>query len=109
MLPFDKFLREENAFTITDDHHESFNTLKADLIRATDLTLRLAKPGLQYVNLCDASFHGTGFVLQIEEYLVDRKSNTQKTYTPVLFGSRLLTTTQLKFSVCNLNAYHQNF
>ena len=99
LLPFYKLLRKENVFTITNDHHESLNTLKADLTRATDLTLRLAKPGLQFVILCDASFHGTGFVLMIEDYLIDQKGKTKKTYAPVSFGSRLFTTTQLKFSV----------
>ena len=99
LLPFYKVLRRENVFTITNDHHEPFNTLKADLTRATELTLRLAKPGLQYVILCDASFHGTGFVLMIEDYLIDQKRKTKKTYAPVSFGSRLFTTTQLKFSV----------
>ena len=99
LLPFYKLLRKENVFTITNDHHESLNALKADLTRATDLTLRLAKPGLQYVILCDASFHGTGFVLMIEDYLIDQKGKTKKTYAPVSFGSRLFTTTQLKFSV----------
>ena len=48
LLPFYKLLRKENVFTITNDH-ESLNTLKADSARATDLPLRLAKPGLQYV------------------------------------------------------------
>ena len=96
LLPFYKLLRKENAFTITNDHHESLNTLKADLTRATDLTLRLAKPGLQYVILCDASFHGTGIVLMSEDYLIGQKV---KTYAPVSFGSRLFTTTQLKLSV----------
>ena len=62
LLPIYKILRKGNVFTITNDHHESLNTSKADLTRATDLTLRLAKPGLQYVILCDASFHGIGFV-----------------------------------------------
>ena len=99
LFPFYKLLRKENVFTITNDHHESLNTLKADLTRATDLTLRLAKPGLQYVILCDASFHGTGFVLMIEDYLIDQKGKTKKTYAPVSFGLRLFTTTQLKFSV----------
>ena len=99
LSPFYKLLRKENVFTITNDHHESLNTLKADLPRATDLTSRLAKPGLQYVILCDASFHGTGFVLMIEDYLIDQKGKTKKTYAPVSFGSRLFTTTQLKFSV----------
>ena len=61
------FYAKKNVFTITNDHHESLNTLKANLTRATDLTLRLAKPGRQYVIFCDASFHGTGFVLVIEQ------------------------------------------
>ena len=99
LLPSYKLLRKENVFTITNDHHESLNTLKADLTRATDITLRLAKPSLQYVILCDGSFHGTGFVLMIEDYLIDQKGKTKKTYAPVSFGSRLFTTTQLKFSV----------
>ena len=99
LLPFYKLLRKENVFTITNDHHESLNTLKADLTRATDLTLRLAKPGLQYVILYDASFHGTGFVLMIEDYLIHQKGKTKKTYAPVSFGSRLFTTTQLKLSI----------
>ena len=59
LLPFYKLLGIENVFTATNDHHEHFNTLKADLTRATVLTLPLAKPGLQYVILCDASFQGT--------------------------------------------------
>ena len=90
LLPFYKIFRKENVFTITNDHHESLNTLKADLTRATDLTLRLAKPGLQYVILSDASFHGTGFVLMIEDHLIDQKGKSKKTYAPVSFGSRLL-------------------
>ena len=99
LLPFCKSLRKENVFTITNEHYESLNTLKADLTRATDLTLRLAKPGLQYVILGDPGFHGTGFVLKIEDYSIDQEGKTKKTYAPVSFGSRLFTTTQLKFSV----------
>ena len=76
-----------------------FNTLKTDLTRATGSTLRLAKPDLQYVILCDAKFQVTGFVLEIEDYLIDQKGQTKKTYVPLSFGSRLLTKTQLKFSL----------
>ena len=89
ILLFYKLLRKDNAFTITDDHHKTFNTLKVDLTRATDLTLRLAKPGLQYIILCDASFHGTGFVIMMEDYLIDQKGKPKETYAPVSFGSRL--------------------
>ena len=99
LLPSYKLLRKENAFSITNARHKSPNTLKADLTRATDLTLSLAKPGLQYVILCDNSFNGTGFVLMIENYLIDQKGKKKETYAPVFFGSRLFTTTQLQFSV----------
>ena len=73
--------------------------LKVDLTRATHLTLRLAEPGLKYVILYDKCFHGTGVVLMIEDYLFDQKGEAEKTYAPVTFGLRLLTTTQLNFSV----------
>ena len=54
--------------------------------------------GLQYVILCDASSHGIGFVLLVQDYLIDQKGKTEKTYAPVFFVSRLFTTTQLNFS-----------
>ena len=50
-------------------------------------------------SFCDASFHCTGFVLMIEDYPIDQKGKTKKTYAPVSFVSRLFTTFQLKFSV----------
>ena len=78
LLPFYRLLRKDTTFTITNDHHESLETLKSDLSRATNLTLRLAKPGLQYVILCDASYHGTGFVLMIEDYLQDQNGKEKK-------------------------------
>ena len=40
----------------------------------------------------------------IEDYLIDQKGKTKKINAPASFGSRLFTTTQLKFS-----AYIQNF
>ena len=98
-LPFYKLVRSENVFTITNDHLLSISNLNADLTRATDITFPLAKPGLQYVILCDASFHGTGFVLMVEGYFIDQKGKTKKTYAPVCFSSRLFTTTQLEISV----------
>ena len=96
---FTQFLRKKNIFKITNDHHESLNTLVADLTRDTDSTLRLAKPDLQYVILCDASFHGTGFVLMIKDYLIAQKGKSKKTYAPVFFDSKLFTATQLNFPV----------
>ena len=99
LIPFYKLMKKQIDFEITEDHYKNLETLKADLIQATTLTLRLPKPGLQYVILCDASYHGTGFVLMVEDYVKNEKNEEVKTYTPVSFGSRLFNTAQLKFSI----------
>ena len=33
LLPFYRLLQKENAFTVTNDHHECLDTLEADLTR----------------------------------------------------------------------------
>ena len=76
---------------------KSFETIKKDLLQATKTTLRLAKQGQQYVILCDASYYSSGFVLMIEDYLVE-KDGKKKAYAPVSFGSQLFNTSQLKTS-----------
>ena len=55
-----------------------FNTLKIGFTYATDSTLRFAKAESQYVVLCDACFHGSGFGLMVENYLVDQEGKTKK-------------------------------
>ena len=90
LLPFYKLLRKDVEFKTTTEHSEALDVLKTDLRNATNFTLRLAKPGLQYVLLCDASYHGTGFVLMIEDYLLDQQGSENKVYAPVSFGSRLV-------------------
>ena len=99
LLPFYRLLRKTTSFTIEDDHRSSFETLKTDLLRASNTTLRLAKPGKQFVILCDASYHGTGFVLMIEDYLNQDSTGAVKTYAPVSFGSKLFNSSQLKLSI----------
>ena len=75
------------------------NLIKKDLMEATNVTLRLPKPGLQYVILCDASYHGAGFLLMVEDYVNETGKKEKKTYAPVSFGSHLFNATQLKFSI----------
>ena len=99
LLPFYKLLRSDEEPTLTGEHEKNLQILKNDLSKATEMTLRLAKPGLQYVLLCDASYHGAGFVLMIEDYCKDQKLKEKKTYAPVAFGNRLFNTGQLKFSI----------
>ena len=57
------------------------------------------KPGLQYAIFCDASYHSSGFVLMIEDYVKNNKGETVKSYAPVSLGSKVFNTAQLKMSI----------
>ena len=87
LMPWYKLLRKDVEFELQDDHLKSFETIKKDLLQATKTTLRLAKPGRQYVILCDASYYSSGFVLMIEDYLVEKDGKKKQAYAPVSFGS----------------------
>ena len=60
-------MEKEAKLKVDETHVEALGVLKRDLLDETNTTLRLAKPGLQYVLLCDASYHGAGFVLMVED------------------------------------------
>ena len=99
LIPFYKLLRKNVAFEVTEEILDSFETLKEKLKTTATQTLRLAKPGLQYVILCDASYHSSGFVLMIEDYVKNVKGEDVKSYAPVSFGSKVFNTAQLKMSI----------
>ena len=48
-------LKKEAVIETSEEHVKALEVIKKDLMEATNLTLRLPKPGLQYVILCDAS------------------------------------------------------
>ena len=78
LMPFYHLLKKDRELEVTEEHRKSLATIKQDLLRATEITLRLPKPGLQYVILCDASYHGTGFVLMVEDYVKENNSGEKK-------------------------------
>ena len=98
LMPWYKLLRKDVEFTIEDEHLRSFDEIRKNLLQATKTTLRLAKPGQQYVILCDASYYSSGFVLMIEDYLEQKDGTKKQAYAPVSFGSQLFNTSQLKMS-----------
>ena len=98
LMPWYKLLRKDVDFALQDEHLESLETIKQDLLQATKTTLRLAKAGQQYVILCDASYYSSGFVLMIEDYLEQKDGTKKQAYAPVSFGSQLFNTSQLKMS-----------
>ena len=83
----------------TEDHVKALEVIKKDLMEATNVTLQLPKPGLQNVILCDASYHGAGFVLMMEDYVNETGKKEKKTYALVSSGSHLFNATQLNFSI----------
>ena len=91
LMPWYKLLRK-------DEHLKSFDNIKKDLLKATETTLRLAKPGQQYVILCDASYFCSGFVLMIEDYLEQNFGKKKQAYAPVSYGSQLFNASQIKMS-----------
>ena len=98
-IPFYELLQKSAFFSTSDRHQEALKQIRNALKKSTTVVLRFPKPGLQYVILCDASYHGAGYVLLFEDYLKDDKHREQKTYAPVFFGSKLFNKAQLKLSI----------
>ena len=99
LQPFFIILRKESEFLITDEHKTSLSTLKNDLAKACELSLKMAKPNCQFVIVSDASFYAAGFILLIEDYHEQSKNADEKSYAPVAFGSHLFSPAELKFSI----------
>ena len=96
--PFFKLLRKEKSFHNTNEHENSLEILKADLVKACNLSLKMTKPHCQFLIVCDASFYASRFILLIEEPH-DSSTEKSKTYAPVVFGSHLISPAQLKHSI----------
>ena len=99
LMPFYKLLRKNVSFELTEEILNAFDTLKEKLQTTTTQTLGLAKPGLQYAILCDASYHSSGFMLMTEDYVKNEQGESVKSYAPVSFGSKVFNTAQLKMSI----------
>ena len=100
LMPFYYLLMKDRELVTTEKHRKKLATIKQqDLLRATGITLRLPKPRQQHVILCNASYHGSVFVLMVGDYVKENNSTEKKTYLPLSFGSWLFASPQLKFSV----------
>ena len=96
LIPFYEPQRKIVLFEITDQIKNAFQRFRNKLEITTTQTLTLAKPGLQYAILCNASYHSSGFVLMIEDYVKNIQGQTVKFYTPVSFISKVINTAQPK-------------
>ena len=98
LMSFYKLLKKDAVIETTKEPVNALEVIMKDLMEATNVTLRLPKPCLQYVILCDASYHGAGFVLMVEDYVNGTGKKEKKKYAPVSFGSHLFNATQFNFS-----------
>ena len=92
LMPWYKLLRKDVEFLLEDEYLNSFDNIKKDLLKATETTLRLEKPGRQFVILCDASFYSRGFVFMVEDYLEQKDGKKKQAYAPVSYVSQLFNT-----------------
>ena len=61
--------KKDAVIEITEEQVKALDPIRNDLMEATNVTLRIPKPGLQYVLLCFASYHGASFVLMAAEFV----------------------------------------
>ena len=54
---------------LEDEHLKGLDNISKDLLKATETVFCVAKPGQQYVILCDASYYSSRFLLMLEDYL----------------------------------------
>ena len=69
LILFYKLLKKDAVIETTDEHVKALEVIKKGLMEAKNVTLRLPKPGLQYVILCYASYRGAGFFLMVEDFV----------------------------------------
>ena len=98
LMPWFKLLRKNVEFLLEDEQLKSFDNIEKDLLKATEITIRLTKPGQQFVILRDASYYSSGFVLTIEDYLEQKDGKKKQAYASVSYKSQFSKASQLKMS-----------
>ena len=78
LKPFHYHPKKDRELEIWEDFPKSLASIEQDLIRATEITLRLSKPEEQNVILCDASYHGAEFILSLLDYHKTGSSRLQR-------------------------------
>ena len=78
---------------------KKFKEINETLNRCCQLALRQPLPGKQLVLLTDASFQAAGYAILIEDDLNQKYTSTRKTYTPIAYGSKTYSPSQIKVSI----------
>ena len=101
LIPFYNLLRKNVLFEITDEirmlSRYSEKNLKPQPRKHLDLPNQ--DSNLPYHVPCDGSYHLSGFILMIEDYVANNKGENVKSYAPVSFESKVSNTAQFKMPI----------
>ena len=102
LTPFFQLLKTTDAKTkipITPDIIKEFTEINEAIDRRCQLALRQPLPGKQLVLMTDASFQAAGYAVLIEDDPNQKYTSTRKTYTPIAYGSKTYSPSQIKTSI----------
>ena len=101
--PFYEMLQTEVPIIITSELKDIFDSVKKALSEACDLALKQTIPGKQLVLMADASFRKAGYALMIKDKPDEKLQSKQRTYAPVVFGSKIFSPAQHNFPYTQTN------
>ena len=97
--PFYKLLKAEIPSNITPELKETFDSVNKAPIDSCQLAMKQPIPGKQLVIIRDPSFRSAGYALMVEDNPDHRIETKRKTFPPVAFESKIVSTAQLKMSI----------
>ena len=102
LTPFFQLLKTTDAkakIPINPDIMKEFKELNEAVDRCCQLALRQPLPGKHFVLMTDASFQAAGYAVFTEDDPNQKYTSTRKTYTPIAYGSKTYTPSQMMMSV----------
>ena len=94
-----RLLEIEVPINITSELKKTFGSVNEALSDASELALKQPIPGKQFAIVTDVSFRSAGHTLMIQDNPDQKIQSNRKTYAPVVFGSEIFSTAQLKMSI----------
>ena len=102
LTPFFQLLKTADAkskILITPDIMKQFREINEALDRCCQLKLRQLIPDKQLVLMTDASFQAAGHAVLIEDDPNQKYISTRKTHSPIAYGSKTYSPSQIKMSI----------
>ena len=99
LAPFYKMLKSDEKVLVSKELVQQFEEINKALDKCCDLALQQPIPNKQIAPITDASFGAAGYAVLIEDDPNQKFSLLRKSYAPVAYGSKTLTSAQIKMSL----------